>query len=76
MLPATAATDAALQGLATEAAHSFNTTCIPVMSGGTITPAADTCYLLTFNATATDSTFMIDASGAANLAFFAQHFPT
>ena len=76
VLPATAATEAALHALETEADHSFATTCIVVQSGGTITPAEDTCYELHFDSSATDSTFTIDVSGAANIAIFAQHFPT
>ena len=75
-LPATDASEAALHALEAEAAHSFETTCIVVEAGETITPMADTCYELHFDANADDSTYPVDASGAANIAFFAQHFPT
>jgi hypothetical protein len=76
VLPATDSNLAALTALEMEAIHSFNTTCIVVAAGGTITPAMDTCYELHFTSTATDTTFNIDASSAAHIAFFAQHVPT
>ena len=76
VLPATAATEEALHALETEAAHSFEMDCITVTAGGTITPAEDTCYMLAFNPNTDDSTFTMDASGVAAIAFFAQHFPT
>ena len=76
ILPASAATEAALHALETEAGHGFAGSCIVVEVGETITPAEDTCYELHFDSTSDDSTFTIDASGAANVAIFAQHFPT
>ena len=76
ILPASAATEAALHASEAEAAHGFETTCIEVTSGGTITPAEDTCYTLVFDATSDDSTYTIDASGTAAIVIFAQHFPT
>ena len=76
VLPATAATEAALHDLEDEAAHSFEMDCITVTAGGTITPALDTCYKLLFDPNTDDSRFTVDASGVAAIAFFAQHFPT
>jgi zinc transporter ZupT len=50
-------------------------TCTDVNSGGTIT-AGSTCYRLVFDDSASQSTYTIDASGASNIAFFTEHFPT
>ena len=47
-LPATAATEAALHALEGEGGHALEEDCITVYNGGTITPAEDTCYSLSF----------------------------
>ena len=76
ILPATDITDAGITALTPEADHSFETGCIMVTAGGTITPAEDTCYMLEFDQTMDDTTFTIDASGVTGVAIFAQHYPT
>jgi hypothetical protein len=47
-----------------------------VNKGETITPSTNACYTLTFDASVAETTFVVDTSDAANIAFFAQHFPT
>ena len=63
VLPASAATESALEGLESEAEHSFEETCTEVDVGETIIPAEDACFELHFDATSDDSTFTIAASG-------------
>ena len=50
--------------------------CVPLNHGETMVPAAGMCYLLTFDTSRWETTFPIDASGTAAIAFFAQHLPT
>ena len=76
VLPADAATENELLHLAKEAGHAFETTCIDVDMGGTITAKLDTCYLLKFPPPMLDSTFYIKPGGAKNVAFFTAHMPT
>jgi hypothetical protein len=76
-IPASAATEAALDGLEAKGKAAFKKTCTVVTKGQTITPAENVCYLLTFDQAATETRFAVDnAAGSANIAFFAQHFPT
>jgi len=76
VLPASDATEAALHGLEGEGGHSLNMTCTEVLSGGTITPMEDKCYLLRFKQDWWQSLYTIDATGQAHLAFFTEHVPT
>lgn len=76
VLPATAATEAALHALEGEGSHSLNMTCTDVPSGGIITPKEDACYRLVFKQDWWQSLYSIDATGHAALAFFCEHVPT
>ncbi|CAE7843122.1 SLC39A12 [Symbiodinium necroappetens] len=58
------------------AMEATDSTCTTVQSGGTITPAANTCYILEFESSAWQSLFNIDASATAGIAFFTNHGPT
>jgi zinc transporter ZupT len=74
VLPASAATEAALDNLEASAKTAMEGTCTDVVSGGTINPS--TCYNLVFKQDWWQSLYTINAANQANLAFFAQHFPT
>lgn len=77
LLSVTTANRASLYAEAGEGNHSFyESACVDVASGGTITPEEDKCYKLTFSDTDQRSTFLIDATGAPNLAIFTEHVPT
>ena len=75
-LPAANVSQQALQDLETQGKAALELTCTVVQAGGTITPAANTCYQLQFQATAWQSLFNVDASGHSGIAFFAEHLPT
>jgi zinc transporter ZupT len=77
VLAAPSASDAELHSLesAGEAALELPT-CTSVVSGGTISPAPNTCYQLTFKQDWWQSLYTINAAGAAALAFFTEHVPT
>jgi len=76
VLPATAGTDEELHSLESEAEHSFETECIEVDVGETLTAAADVCYNLHFHEKLHTSSYVIDTTDADHIAIFAQHFPT
>jgi len=90
VLPATSASKSALHALEDEAKLAFKAICTEVEAGGLIAPGAGKCYELHFNASgigpdvmsantmcySLDSTFTIDATNYAHLAFFTEHFPT
>lgn len=75
-LPASDATEAALDALESAGETALGGTCTNVAVGGTITPAANTCFLMTFNQNLWQSLYTINAAGVSNIAFFAQHVPT
>ena len=76
ILPVSDTTTESFHDSEPEGQHGWDATCIEVTSGGTITPAEDTCYELHFDLSATDSMYTIDASGTPAIVIFAQHFPT
>jgi zinc transporter ZupT len=76
VLPASAATDAALHALEKEGNHGLEMTCTDVQAGGTITPKEDACYKLVFKQDWWQSLYTINTAGIANVAFFTEHFPT
>ena len=90
VLPATSASKSALHALKDQAKLAFKAICTEVHAGGLIAPGAGKCYDLHFNASGIgqdvmsantmcynlDSTFTIDATNLAHLAFFTEHFPT
>lgn len=90
VLPATSASESALHALEDQAMLAFDANCTEVDAGGVIAPGAGLCYELHFDhdsigqdvlSTNTmcyslDSTFTIDATGHAQLAFFTEHLPT
>eukprot|EP00242_Pyramimonas_sp_CCMP2087_P009375 CAMPEP_0198212310 /NCGR_PEP_ID=MMETSP1445-20131203/25643_1 /TAXON_ID=36898 /ORGANISM="Pyramimonas sp., Strain CCMP2087" /LENGTH=552 /DNA_ID=CAMNT_0043886727 /DNA_START=176 /DNA_END=1834 /DNA_ORIENTATION=- len=85
VLPATSASKSALHALDDQAKAAFETVCTEVEAGGLIAPGAGECYDLHFNISSTgedhkcynlDSTFTIDATTHAYLAFYTEHSPT
>ena len=75
-LPVTTFTEETLHGLEEQGDHAMNLTCTDLQAGGTIVPAANTCYKLIFQQSAWQSLYNVDASSAAGIAFFAEHVPT
>ncbi|CAE7566382.1 nipblb [Symbiodinium sp. CCMP2456] len=55
------------------AMEATDSTCTRVQSGGTITPAANTFYILEFQSSAWQSLFNIDASATSGIGFFTNH---
>lgn len=75
VLPAAAATAAALAALESEAEHAFEEACTEVDPGETIAPNAHACFELHFDASADDTTFIIAAVAPA-IAIFTEHLPS
>jgi hypothetical protein len=75
-LPAVDATEAVLDTLFGEGAHSLALSCIDVDAGGAINPKEDTCYNLRFDQDLWQSLFTINASATGAIAFFTEHVPT
>merc|ERR1719183_1252562 len=76
VLSAATADGAGLENVRTKGNTAMAATCTAVSTGGEITPTDGACFTLTFDASAAETTFTIKATGVANIAFFAQHFPT
>mmetsp|Transcript_82543 Transcript_82543/g.191795 ORF Transcript_82543/g.191795 Transcript_82543/m.191795 type:complete len:465 (+) Transcript_82543:57-1451(+) len=76
VLPANAATDAALEALEPEGKHSLEMNCTEVHANGVITPMEDACYDLHFDQNLWQTLYRIDTSSVAHVAFFTQHVPT
>merc|ERR1712048_314845 len=73
----TAASAAGLFGAETGGKAAMNKcSCTEVVNGGEITAALDTCYLLKFNDSVSESKFLVKPAGAASIAFFTEHVPT
>ena len=75
-LPATTLTQQGLHDMETMGKAAMELTCTDVPSGGTITPAANTCYHLQFDASTWQTLFKVDTSAVSGVAFFAEHVPT
>jgi len=76
VLPASAATEAALEALEDSAAHALEHDCVEVDTDGTLTPDAHECYDLHFDQNMWQSIYRIDTSQTDHVAFFTQHVPT
>jgi len=75
-LTATAADDAALDGLETKAKAGYAAACEDTAAGATVVPTDGKCYKLIFDQANGESTWTINTASADNVAFFAQHVPT
>lgn len=76
-MPVESASEESLEGVEEAGEEAIEAeSCTVLNHGDTITPAADTCYLLTFDDSRWETTFPIDASATSAIAFFAQHLPT
>jgi len=76
VLPAPNSTMMGLHELESEAAHSFEQTCIDVPEGGMFAAAEDTCYKIVFDANKGTSFYTINTTGVAQVGIFAEHMPT
>eukprot|EP00558_Chaetoceros_sp_UNC1202_P014514 CAMPEP_0197234068 /NCGR_PEP_ID=MMETSP1429-20130617/1913_1 /TAXON_ID=49237 /ORGANISM="Chaetoceros sp., Strain UNC1202" /LENGTH=422 /DNA_ID=CAMNT_0042692395 /DNA_START=27 /DNA_END=1295 /DNA_ORIENTATION=- len=75
-LPVDMASDEKLESVEEAGEEAMETECVPLVHGETIVPGTDKCYLLTFDTDRWETTFPIDASNSAAIAFFAQHLLT
>jgi hypothetical protein len=75
-LPVTAADTTTLTASVTKGTTAFATDCEDLTQGQTIKPAEGKCFKLMFDSTACETNFVVDASTAANVAFFTEHGPT
>ena len=76
-LPAATHSQQALKDLEAQGTAAMNlATCTAVQAGGTIIPAANTCYSLQFQESAWQTLFNVNASAVTGIAFFAEHVPT
>ena len=76
-LPVDSASEESLEGVEEDGEEAIELEpCTVLNNGDTITPAANTCYLLTFDDSRWETTFPIDASATSAIAFFTQHLPT
>jgi hypothetical protein len=76
LIPTSGATAEALASASTAGNTALGLSCQDVTKGGTLTPMEGKCYRLVFDQSNTETKFTVDASSAASIAFFAEHFPT
>eukprot|EP00747_Dinoflagellata_sp_TGD_P140365 gnl/TRDRNA2_/TRDRNA2_176001_c0_seq2.p1 gnl/TRDRNA2_/TRDRNA2_176001_c0~~gnl/TRDRNA2_/TRDRNA2_176001_c0_seq2.p1 ORF type:complete len:494 (+),score=92.28 gnl/TRDRNA2_/TRDRNA2_176001_c0_seq2:134-1483(+) len=76
VLPAALATATFLDALKDEGAHSLDADCTAVQPNSEINPMAGRCYKLVFDQGKSQSSFRIDTSNVAAVAFFTEHVPT
>jgi len=76
LLPSAEGTEEKLHALEAEAGHSFEQACTEIEVGETLVPAEDVCYEAHVDQGSDDSGFLVQASGTAFLAVFAEHLPT
>jgi len=75
-IPTSEHTEEALTSVTSQGTAAMELTCEEVESGGTIIPMPDKCYKLVFDQTSDQSTYIVNATGVTNIAFFAEHLPT
>jgi len=76
VMSATTSTGLNLRSHQSEAMNTANTSCTDVQHEGVMTPSDTACYTLKFDDSRRETVFMVNAAGASNLIFFAEHVPT